>query len=537
MTFETFCLVLLAAAALHRVWNYEAVCSRLRAWADKIPYLRKPLLCPACNAFWFGLLAVVLWKFAPPAVLITAACLLPLRGLVWIYDNITAWTTLKPTQASVPPQAAPAQLPSPVSQAVASAVAAPVEAERTVVILTALGDFRSSYSIATAVRDQAMAIALARPTWAVQVWVMQNAQEQGWKDMPKNVTLRKIVPLMNWVENQAGTETDASTLRNVLLLELSRLKKPTIITHDLLFVSWYALFARALHMIGNLGNFTWFHVPHSLPSSRDGKMRFLTSLPQGNHFVAPVAEGYEEKFAYYYDTTVARIKHVPNIRDPRTWGQMTDRVRRLVTMTKLWEYDHVQILPVCTTRLEAKGFSKVIRTFAFLNEHTPSFLLVCNPNAGGPRSAGFIKGAKESAEKLGLSPDRWAFTSDLLPETTTYGLEDFEVKNLMQDYGNVFVFPSMAEADSLVAMEAKLSRQFTIMNEDVPTLASYADALVRFGTTPTVDSDVCRFAANMILDRPTLRKNMHRMVLKQRNLEGIGNQWAELVTGNDGVSG
>lgn len=527
MTILDFLLIVLTATALHRLWNYEAVWARPRAWADKIPYLRKPLICAACNAFWFGLVAVA-WKFYPEFIRTSGVILgsyLAVRVSPWIYQNITAWTTPKPVQA------AHAQLPQ---QQAAKPVMQPnlpkpnAVYEKTVVILTALSSFHPSYSVAACVLSQARAIGMQSPTWDVQVWVTQGAEEHGWEDMPANVSLHKVVPRLNWIENQSD-EQASTTLRNFLLLHLSKLKNPSIITHDLLFVSWYAVFARAIHMIGGLGNFTWFHVPHSLPSDRKGKLASLTTLPAGHHFITPVAPGYDDKYAAYYDTTVDRIKHIPNIKDPRVWGNMTPRMRRLTTQLKLWNYDFVQIFPACTTRLEAKGFSKILQTMAYIRENAVPFVLFCNPNARGERSEKILVEAREKIRHYGMEANA-AFTSDLLPEAATYGLDAAEVKGLMQDYGNLFIFPSRSESDSVLALEAKLCRQYTIVNEDVPTLVANADWSAHFGTTDKVPLDTCRFVANHVLDLKSRMMTPQRIVLRTRNLEGIGNLWVQAIT-------
>lgn len=513
-----FLLIVLSALTLHRIWNYEKIIAPTREFLEKIPYLRKPLLCAACNAFWFGGGAVALWYFTHPAVLITLASFMPMRVLVWIYQKLekTNTPTVAPVHASAVP-ATPQVMPPPVIRTY----------ERRVVILTALGDFRSSYSVATVIFDQAMSIALTHPMWEVQVWVMQGAQEQGWAGVPVNMVLKKVIPPNNWAENRCP-EDEAVKLKDTLLAELVNAKVDTIITHDLLFVTWYALFARAIHLIGASGGFKWFHIPHSLPSSREGKNEFLIKLPEGKHQIVTVAKGYEQQFADYYAAPREKVHRIANPRDPRAWGTMSNNVKFIATKLKLWEYDLVQIFPVCTTRLEAKGFSKLIKTFAYMNETKKAFLLVCNPNAGGERSEAIIRNARITADKLGLSRDRWAFLSDHVPAATTYGLDADEIKSLMYAYGNVMIFPSMSEADSLLLREAQLAGHFTVGNSDVSTLKDEADYSIPFGTTVEVDVKVCSQAAATVL--ACVRDFRRRQVLKERNLEVIGNQWGSLIT-------
>jgi hypothetical protein len=335
---------------------------------------------------------------------------------------------------------------------------------------------------------------------------------------------------MPWIENITSVEKSAE-LRDALLALLAPFRGTAIITHDLLFVTWYTLFAHAIHQIGATGGHRWFHIAHSLPGSREGKSPYLTTMPPGDHRVVTVARGFEQQFADYYQIPRERVSRIPNVRDPRTWGTMTPRVRHIITQTKLWKRDWVQIFPVCTTRLEAKGFSKVVRTFTMMKQDGRDvFLLVCNPNAGGERSTKIIAEAKEKARVLGLTASNWAFTSDIAPDSATYGLTADEIKTLFYGYGNLLLFPSVSEADSLLVREAQLASQLIVGNNDVSTLHDNEDAdlHVNWGRTDTVDDHVCRFAANMLIGGP--RDVNRRQVLKTRNLEGIGYQWGKLIT-------
>jgi hypothetical protein len=514
MTAFDFLIIVLSALSIHRLWNYENFTKPLRMWVRSIPYLRKPAGCPACNAFWISGIAVLVWMYAPLWVTTALAGFMPGRVMAWVYAR----------KAPAPP--APAQ---PIATTAASVVPAPVY-ERTVIIMTALADFRPSYSVASAVMDQAIAIAITQPSWEVQVWVMVGADSTGW-DAPPSVKVRKIIPIMPWIENITSPEKSAE-LKAFLDRELAGFRGVTIITHDLLFVTWYTLFAHAIHLYGATGGHRWFHVPHSLPSGTAGKSPWITRLPAGDHRVVVVAKGFEQQFAEYYQIPRERVSRIPNIRDPRSWGTASPRVRHIVTQTKLWDNEFVQVFPVCSTRLEAKGFSKVVRTFALLNQGPPrAFLLICNPNAIGERSAGFIAAAKARAKELGLADDRWAFTSDLLPDSVGYGLNSDEMKFMLHGYANLLIFPSVSEADSLIIREAQLAQCFTIGNADVPTIGEgECDLAIRWGTTEgVVNEAVCQYVANRILDRGYTDK-IRRTVLKTRNLEVIGHQWGALIT-------
>jgi hypothetical protein len=509
MTLIDLLLITLSAAALHRIWNYEEVCATARSVAKRfLP--EKPTLCPVCNAFWFCAIAVALWMFTHPVVLLALSAYISARLMTWVWPKIDA---LGKKQATPQPPKVPTPLPQ----------QTPKKAfDRVVVIMTALNDFTDSYSVSIDVLHQARAIAMQNPTWQVQVWMTEGAKQTGWNFMPENTFVRTIVPRMPWRKDMPVEEADVTKLVSFMHTEFSKLPPSTVvIEHDLMFVSWYAPFAEAMHRFKN--HLLWFHVPHSMPGSRDGKHKALVSLPPGKHFIAPVALTEKHRFVEYYGTTEDRVIPIPNPFDPRMWGNCSQNVFQIVTKTKLLDQQYVQILPACSTRLDAKGFPSIARVFALIGKHHRAHLLVCNPNA----SPALVQAARAKAEAAGLPSPCLSFTSEILPQYAQAGLPGADVKTLMQDYGNIFVFPSISEADSRVCMEARLCRQYIVTNEDVPTLHRHADNLAHFGTTAAIQEDACLYAANRILDKgDALRIRRHA----GSHLEGIGDLWSRTIT-------
>lgn len=118
--------LLLVAAAIHRIWNYEDIFAPVRRlrWVMALP----PLSCPACNPIGIAAVVAVAAHLGgvltlTQAVIFTFAAYLPLRTLVWVYQqNWSAWFTvpmllqrgLNAWQATLPVSAKPA-VPSPPS--------------------------------------------------------------------------------------------------------------------------------------------------------------------------------------------------------------------------------------------------------------------------------------------------------------------------------------------------------------------------------------------------------------------------------------
>ena len=46
---------LLISLSVSYMWSFSEIFGHIRSIMSKIPYIRKPFLCPVCSAFWFGL--------------------------------------------------------------------------------------------------------------------------------------------------------------------------------------------------------------------------------------------------------------------------------------------------------------------------------------------------------------------------------------------------------------------------------------------------------------------------------------------------
>jgi len=44
------------------MWSFSEVFAPIRNFVAKIPYVRKPLLCPECSSFWVGLFTCLFYN-------------------------------------------------------------------------------------------------------------------------------------------------------------------------------------------------------------------------------------------------------------------------------------------------------------------------------------------------------------------------------------------------------------------------------------------------------------------------------------------
>jgi len=275
-----------------------------------------------------------------------------------------------------------------------------------------------------------------------------------------------------------------------------------------------------------------------MPGSRDHVPAERCNLPDDSHSVITVSQPGIDRFKTYYNTD--RVYHIPNVRDPRTLG-MPQYASEIADKMRLWDASIVQILPVCSTRMEAKGVHKVVRLFAHLHRlGSTAKLVVCNPNASGDVATASLSRLRELVQYYNL--ERFVgFTSDLVPSLAIPGLSSADISVLMHSYGNTFAFPSISESDSLVLLEARLSRQFILVNADASGIGTaHADLMtldagvaIHWGATGDKGdtAEVAEFAAQRILQHfsTDVQERSRRQVLRTRHLEGIGNQWGTLL--------
>jgi len=182
------------------------------------------------------------------------------------------------------------------------------------------------------------------------------------------------------------------------------------------------------------------------------------------------------RFAKNIGVNSDRVRVVFNEKDPslfNSWDPITTMVSNRM---KLWTKDIIQTLPVCTTRLDAKGINSVISVFGQLKKQGKKVaLIVCNSN-GRRRVDEINSKIKFALEVHGLTEEDFIFTSTLA--TSEYNIES-EVPNKvvaqLQGISNLFIFPTIAEVCPNILLEAAMSKNLIVINEDLPLLMDFCD--------------------------------------------------------------
>lgn len=406
------------------------------------------------------------------------------------------------------PSPAPAAMPIPIPDANAPHL----------ILLTALGDFTPSYSLTSVIADQARAGTMAG--FRVTVVGMEHLSKHT-PNIP-GVEFKPLIPNVGWVEDEVD-EAKTQQISQALLGYLGG-HEATVITHDLVFQSWYINIARAIHQLAgheDLVDIRWFHQVHSSVGPRPDRKfaQWRAKVPTGHKMVA-VNWSDIPHLTTYYQSQIDEWVTIPNSCDPRSFGTCHPIAADLYD--QMTGVDVVQVYPLSTPRARAKGLQTVIRTLgAVTQDHgLSSALIVANAHANGPDANQIMAEMDAEAQRVGV---RLIWTSRDIPGTEATGLPREAIADL-QRLANVFVFPSSSESCGLVALEAAVAGNLLVLNKSLHTLTDYithkAARWVRFGSIrePLTDdsqavAEAAQIIANEVQTNPvlTLRARLQRV--------------------------
>lgn len=356
----------------------------------------------------------------------------------------------------------------------------PAPAKPLLVLMTALTDFDPSYSLVSVILDQARAGVMAG--FDVELVGMQNMTQK--RPEIQGVSYVPLWPSVAWKEDQIDL-ADSTKLRDSLATYCDTLPEgATIITHDLVFQSWYATMAHAIHMYAlhipprlSRGH-QWIHQIHSSVGPRPPEeiAEWRAKLPEG-HRLAIVNWSDHQAVANYYQCEQDRIVTIPNTKDPMSWGSMTAQAAKIITATQLADAVWSQVYPLSLPRAIPKGALHVVRVFGALKSRVgwrgPVRLIFACAHCNGEEA----KQARAEIERVARSVDLEVgvdvvFTQDIIPETANVGISAQSVKELMQ-YTSLFCFPSSSESCGLVALEAAVTGNLLVLNNSLPVMHDF----------------------------------------------------------------
>lgn len=273
--------------------------------------------------------------------------------------------------------------------------------------------------------------------------------------------MRPVMPSFRRIKNvvdEEGKKKVIDVLREELTVDFD-----LAITHDF-YIDDCITFREAIKECGV--NIPWLHW------ARSGVSRQLDFRMDNARYVY-MNHSESQHFANQLGIKHDRVRVVFNEKDPALMFNWHETTSMISNKMRLWEKDIIQIYPMCTTRMSAKGINSVIWVFSELKKLGKKVaLIICNSN--GRKRAGEIEAKMEYAKQLGLTEDDFLFTSTLADKVHPIESEvPHRVVSELFHIANLFVFPTLAEVCSNVLLEASMTKNLVVINEDVACLKDF----------------------------------------------------------------
>ena len=180
-------------------------------------------------------------------------------------------------------------------------------------------------------------------------------------------------------------------------------------------------------------------------------------------------------FARNIGVPIDDVRVVPNEKSPELMFNFHPITKMIIDRFQLWDRDIIQVLPVCSSRLDAKGINPIINTFVELKRLGKKVCLIV-ANSNGKSRAEELKRKQKMAKEMGLDENEFIFTSLLADKQYDIASElpNRVCAELMQ-LSNLMIMATIAEVSSNILLEAAMTKQLLVLNSDLPCLADAVD--------------------------------------------------------------
>jgi len=358
--------------------------------------------------------------------------------------------------------------------------------ETRVAVLTTFMGFPQQYGLVPVVLNQLRL--LVKQGYTPKFIVQEQFDEKEEKKIPDGVELLKIMPFFHMFDFQEGRtmeqweewnkETDNELDFASQIKKMEEALEPTlkecdvVITHDIIFQTWFILFNQAIRNIAKRNpNIRWLHWCHSGPCATPDKLEYPHIL---RHSGMPNAkwvipnETMTSGFAFMYNIPKEQIAVVNHTFNPYTFFSMHPLS---ILMSEKHDLIRSDILCVWATRLDApasKGFKFAVWLVAQLNKLCNAKMLFLNSWSNSKEAKDTIKNLRATAEEWGLPQRNLVFSSDM-GKKWELGVPHKVVRDMLW-IGNLFFLPSQTETFSLSMVEAGATKNLAILNSDLTVM-------------------------------------------------------------------
>jgi len=319
------------------------------------------------------------------------------------------------------------------------------------------------------------------------------------KDMeklPKGVEVRAVLPFIHLFDYHLGTKEQKHKVpakgvhgnpsktnfkKQVKLIvdklepELSQFD--VVITHDIVFQTWFVVINAAIRQIGKKHpQIKWLQWCHSGPSPRPDKIphpHILRFSGMPNSILISPNDSMRAKFAEMYNVPIKQVATVYHTFDVYKFFDMHQWSKELIEKHNLLD---CEVLCVWATRIDhpsAKGIHKAIWIIAQMNKLTNAKMVFLNSWSGGKYAKKTIEEMRNVADRWSLPQENLIFSSEMGKEWEN-GVPHKVVRDLLW-VANLFILPSVSETFSLAMVEAAACKNLLVLNEDLTVMKELAE--------------------------------------------------------------
>ena len=345
-------------------------------------------------------------------------------------------------------------------------------------LLTTFYEFSTAYSLCSVVEAQLKA--LVENGYDTVLFVHDNFNDDD--KVPEGVEIRKVIPRFLLVDYSAHQEPSPDLIDQAK--EAYKALKEhckdidIMLQHDLIFQAWFLPYCMAIHKYAEESPIKWFHWIHSNPSTMPKDTKYPHSLryklPKNSKLVY-LNNQYLVKVAESYNAYPKDVRIVYNPLDPQLFLGLHPLICDMIKRYDILSSDFIQVYPVSTPRMmSGKQLGVIIEIMAKLKQMGKKVsIVVCNAHANDKREKQLIGETLAMASLKGITRNELIFTSLENEPDYEHGVPRNVISQLFQ-LSNLFIFPSTSENCSLILLEAMLSKNLLILNEDVPPMKEFA---------------------------------------------------------------
>ena len=348
------------------------------------------------------------------------------------------------------------------------------KSSKKIAVMCPLTNFILTYSVAGCVLDQ---LCLLSNYYQEVVFITK----KDFKDhhlLPENIEVR-------YFDGFTGEDTpenyDSYVIKNYKSLVSAFDGIDTVIVHDIIFINGFMPYNILLRMASEFTKTNFVHYIHSAPTVIDREnLKYPETLnrePMKRSKYISLNQENINILSEMYMIDKKEITYIPNTIDPCIGLKFHPVATEIYREYKLWNYDIICTYPARLAR--GKQADKIITIMGeFKKCGLEPFLILANSYNNSKESIDMATFTNELIKSQNLENNVLLTSEYLSPwcEENNHNLQDGlpheATMNFMQ-LSDLFILPSVSEGCSIIMLEAALTKNCIVLNDDLESLKSF----------------------------------------------------------------